>query len=76
MRGLAKSGTEEAMEMKFRKTSLARRLLEQNTGLVFGGKEIASATESAEGVVMEKLRHLKMILPCGGRLVSLFPETE
>ena len=63
MRGLAKSGAEEAMEMEFGKTGLARRLLEQNTGLVFGGEKIASATEPAEGVVMEKLRHQEMILP-------------
>ena len=63
MRGLAKSGAEKAMEMKFRKTGLARHLLEQNTCLVFGGKEITSATEPTEGVVMEKLRHEGMILP-------------
>ena len=62
MRGLAKSVTEEAMEMKFGKTGLPRRLPEQNTGLVFVGKEVASTTEPTEGVVMEKLRHGKMIL--------------
>ena len=63
MRGLAKSGAKKAMEMKSGKTGLARRLLEQNTGLVFGGKEVPSATEPTEGVVMEKLRHRGIILP-------------
>jgi len=63
MRGLAKSGTEEAMEMKFGKTGLARRVLEQNPRLVFVGKQITSATEPTEGIVMEKLRHKEMILP-------------
>ena len=63
MRGLAKGGTEKAMEMKFGKTGLACRLLQQNTGLVFGGEEVTSATEPTEGVVMEKLRHEGMILP-------------
>ncbi len=28
------------MEMKFGKTGFARRLVKQNTGLVFGGEEI------------------------------------
>ena len=45
------------MEMKFGKTGLARRVLEQNTGLGFGGEEVTSATEPTEGVVMEKFRH-------------------
>ena len=63
MRGLAEGSTEQAMEMEFGKTGLARRLLEQNSGLVFGGEEVASATEPAKGVVMEKLRHRQMILP-------------
>jgi len=52
------------MEMKLRKTSLARRLLQQNAGLVLGGKKIASATKPPEGVVMEQLRHNLMILLC------------
>jgi hypothetical protein len=38
--------------MKFGKTSLARRLPKQNTGLVFGGEQVTSATEPAEGVVI------------------------
>ena len=63
MRGLAKRAAEKTMEMKFGKTGLACRLFEQNTGLVFGGEEVAPATEPAEGVVMEKLRHDEMILP-------------
>jgi len=29
-------------------------VLEQNTALIFGGEEVASASEAAEGVVMEK----------------------
>lgn len=62
MRGPVESGSEQAMEMKFGKTGFAGRLFKQNTGLVFGGKEVASATEPAEGVVMEKLRHEGMIL--------------
>ena len=53
MRGLAESGAEKAMEMKFRKTGFARRLLQPNTGLIFGGEQVSSATEPAEGVVME-----------------------
>jgi hypothetical protein len=63
MRGLAKSGTEKAMEMKFGKAGLTRRLLEQHTGLVFGGEQVPCATEPTEGVVMKKLRHERMILP-------------
>jgi len=63
MRSLAKSGTVKAMKVKFGKTGLARRLLEQNTRLVFSGEQVTSATESTEGVVMEKLRHERMILP-------------
>lgn len=50
------------MEMKFGEASLARRLFKQNTGLIFRGQQIASATEPAEGVVVEKLRHGEMIL--------------
>jgi hypothetical protein len=63
MRRLAKRGTEEAMEMKLRKTGLVCRLLEQNPGLVFGGEEVTPATEPTESVIMEKLRHQEMILP-------------
>lgn len=63
MRGLAERGTEKAMEMKFRETGLARRLPEQNTGLIFGGEKVTSATEPTKGVVMEELRHDGMILP-------------
>lgn len=63
MRRLAKRGTEEAMEMKLRKTGLVCRLLEQNPRLVFGGEEVTPATEPAESVIMEKLRHQEMILP-------------
>jgi hypothetical protein len=37
MRGLAESGTEKAMEMKFRKTGFACRLLEQNAGVILIG---------------------------------------
>jgi len=66
----AKGGSEKAMEVKLGKTGLARRLLEQNAGLVFGGEEVASATEPAEGVVMEKLRHEGMILPFRLSLVA------
>ena len=62
MRRLTKRGTEQAMEMKFGKTGLACRLLQQNTGLVFGGEEITSATEPTEGVVMKKLSHEGIIL--------------
>ncbi len=62
MRGLAEGGTEKAMEMKFGETGLSRRLLEQNTGVVFGGDEVASAAEAAEGVVMEKRGHEEMVL--------------
>ncbi len=65
MWGLTESCTEKTMEMKFRKTGLARRLLEENTGLVFDGQEVTSATEPAEGVVMQKLRHEEIILPLG-----------
>jgi hypothetical protein len=36
---------------------LARCLLEENTGLVFGGEEVPSATKATEGFVMEKRRH-------------------
>ncbi len=50
------------MEVKLGKTGLARRLLEQNTGLVFGGEQVTSATQPTERVVMKKLRHEKMIL--------------
>jgi len=50
------------MEMKFRKTSLARRLLQQNAGLVLGSEKIASPAKPPEGVVMEQLRHILMIL--------------
>ena len=64
MRGLTESGSEKTVEMKFRKTGFARRLLEENTG-VFDGQEVSSATEPAEGVVMQKLRHEEMILPLG-----------
>lgn len=63
MRGLAKSGAKKAMEMECRKASLARRLLEQNPRLVFGGQQIASAAKPTEGVVMQELRHRKIILP-------------
>ena len=73
MRGLAKRGTEKAMEMKFGKAGLARGLLEQNPGLVFGSEEVTSATEAAEGVVMEKLRHEEMILPFRQSAVRLTP---
>jgi hypothetical protein len=66
MRGLAESGTEKAMEMKFRKTGFARRLLEQNAGLVLIGQEVTSATEPTESIVMEELRHEGMILPSDG----------
>ncbi len=61
MRRLAEGGTEKAMEVKFKKTGLSRRLLEQNTGLVFGSEEATPATEPTESVVMEKLRHQEMI---------------
>ena len=50
------------MEMKFGKAGFARRLLEQNTGLIFGGEQLTSATEPTERVVMEKSRHEGMIL--------------
>lgn len=50
------------MEMEFGQTGFTGGLLEQDAGLVFGGQEVASATETAEGVVMEKLRHEEMIL--------------
>jgi hypothetical protein len=62
MRSLAKSGAEKTMKMKFGEARLARRLFEQNTGLIFRGEQIASATEPPEGVVVEKLRHVEMIL--------------
>jgi len=45
------------MEVKFGETGRARGLLQQNSGLVFSRKEIASAAEPAEGIVMEQLRH-------------------
>ncbi len=67
MWGLAEGGAEQAMEMKFRKAGLARRLLEQNAGLIFVGKEVTSATEPTEGIVMEKVRHWRMILPLPSR---------
>lgn len=73
MRGLAKGGAEKTMEMKFGKTGLPRRPLEQNTGLVFGGEQIPSATEPTKGVVMEKLRHGEMILPFAPRLAPVHP---
>jgi hypothetical protein len=54
--GLAKSGAEKAMEMKLGKAGFARRLPQQNPGLVFSGQEVAPATEPAERVVVEKFR--------------------
>ncbi len=63
MRGLAKSGAEEAMEMEFGKTGLTRRLLQAYAGLIFVSQQVTSATEPAEGVVMKKLRHDRIILP-------------
>jgi len=57
VRSLAKRRAEEAMEVEFGQASLARRLLQQNPRLIFGGEKIASTTEPAESVVMEKLRH-------------------
>ena len=50
------------MEMKFGKAGFARRLLERNTGLIFGGEQLTSATEPTERVVMDKMRHEGMIL--------------
>jgi ribosomal protein L10 len=70
MRSLAERGAEKPMEMEFGKTSLACGLLEQNTGLIFGGQEIASATEAAEGVVVEKGRHREIILLFGRVILS------
>ena len=63
MRGLAESGPEKTMKMKFRKTSLPRRLPEQNPRLILVGQQVAPAAQPAEGVVMEKRRHREMILP-------------
>jgi hypothetical protein len=60
----SEGGAEEAVEMEFGETSLARSLLEQDAGLVFGGEQVASATEAAEGVVVEKRWHGEMILLC------------
>jgi hypothetical protein len=62
MRSLAKGGSKKTMEMKFGKTGLARRLSQQNAGMIFGGEKIAPATKPAKGVVMEKVRHQKIIL--------------
>lgn len=62
MRRLAKCGAEKPMEMKLGKTSFARRLLQQNAGLVFGREQVPSATEPSKCVVMQKLRHERMIL--------------
>jgi hypothetical protein len=50
IRGLAKDNPETAMEKKSGKAVFARRALEQNTGLIFGGEE--------------KLRHEEIILRC------------
>lgn len=55
--------------MKFGKTGLARRLFEQNTGLVIRSEKIACPAEPAKGVVVEKPRHQEIILPsCVGRV--------
>jgi len=57
------------MEMKFGKTGLARRLFEQNTGLIFTGEKVTSTAKPAKGVVVEKPRHQEIILPsCVGRV--------
>ena len=63
MRSFAKRVTEQSMEMKFRQTSLARRLLEQYAGLIFRCEQIASATEAAKSVVVEKLGHFAEMIP-------------
>jgi len=62
MRGLAERVSEETMEVEFRKTGFAGRMCEENSGLVFGGEEVAASTETAKGVVMEERRHIGMIL--------------
>jgi len=58
MRRLTKRGTEQAMEMKFGKTGLACRLLQQNTGLVFGGEEIMKKLPH-EGIILAFRRYCR-----------------
>jgi hypothetical protein len=62
VRRLAKRGPKKPMEMEFGEASLTRHLLQQNARLVSGSEQVASAAEAAESVVMNELRHLKMIL--------------
>ena len=71
VRGLAEGSPKKAMEVKFGEAGLAGRVLEQNPGLVGAGKEVASATEPSEGIVMEELRHAKMVLHSPGGNVDL-----
>ena len=63
----SEGGAKEAVEMELGETGFARGLLEQDAGLVFGGEEVASATEAAEGVVVEEREHWEMILLCTPR---------
>ena len=71
VRGLAEGSPKKAMEVKFGEAGLAGRVLEQNPGLVGAGKEVASATEPSEGIVMEELRHAEMVLHSPGGNVDL-----
>jgi hypothetical protein len=63
MWGFAESTPKKPMEMEFRKAGRACCLLEQNTGLIFVGQELASATQPTESVVMEQVPHEEIILP-------------
>jgi hypothetical protein len=65
------------MEVELRETGLARGVLQQDTGLIPGCEEIASATKTPEGIVMEQVWHrgddmtravccIELILLCDG----------
>ena len=73
MWGFAECSAKKAMEVEFGEARLASCVLEQNPGLVFAGKEVPSATEPSEGIVMEKLRHPGIILPLAAG-VSIFAD--
>ena len=62
VRGFAEGGPKKAMEVKFGQARLTGGVLEQNPGGVGGGKEISSATEPSEGIVMKQSRHAEMVL--------------
>jgi hypothetical protein len=56
VRGLAKGGAEEAVEVEVGEAGLAGSVLEQDAGGVLGGEEVARAAEAAKGVVVVEER--------------------